>query len=155
MIVAAGVSILFLLLPAAGADADRTDRGRVIAAALDVFDQPDGSAYATTQLVEGDLVTVRAEESGGWLAIEPPAAEFLWVEESDLDLFSKDVAEVRTNQAPARAGRDGARMPGPPSVLLDAGSTVRLLDRPPLVLRQGRSRAPGGRSRRRRVCCVM
>lgn len=114
------------------------DQGEVIAPALDVFQEPSGTSYSIGQLQRGDRVEIINEKTGGWLAIAPPVWAFLWIDEASLTLRSEQIAVVRSERATARAGREGARMPGPPDWVLPEGQVVRLLDSPePLTLRQG------------------
>jgi hypothetical protein len=127
---------LAMTAPAAAAP----DRAEVVAEVLDVFDAPTPSAYATGRLRAGDEVVVRDEDPDGWLAIEPPPGSFQWIDEAAIEIRDGRVAVVRAERATLRSGRDGARMPGPPAAEVPAGSTLRLLDRDPLTLRQGRSR---------------
>lgn len=117
------------------------DQGVVIAPALDVFQEPSGTSYSIGQLQRGDRVEIINEKPGGWLVIAPPSWAFLWIDEAGLTHRSDQVAVVRSERATARAGREGARMPGPPDWVLPEGQVVRLLDSPkPLVLRQGGGR---------------
>jgi hypothetical protein len=130
---------LILCAAVAFAGPSDDDRAVVIAEALDVFSAPSGSAYSTGQLREGEVVVVRARQDDGWVAIAPPDGSFEWIDETALDLRDGKVALVTAGRATLRSGRAGARMPGPPSVTLDRGTAVRLVEREPLSLRQGRS----------------
>lgn len=116
------------------------DRAAVIAESLDVFDRPAATAFSTGRLREGDVVVVLGEEPGGWLAIAPPEGQFEWIDAAALGEVSDGVALVRAERAVLRAGRAGARMPGPPGLAVNAGTALRLADREPLVLRQGAAR---------------
>jgi hypothetical protein len=115
------------------------DRAVVVAEVLDVFDEPAAEAYSTGQLHEGNIVEVHTIEPDGWVAIRPPAGSFEWIDATALEERGADAALIRAPRATLRSGRPGARMPGPPIAALERGTVVRLMDREPLRLRQGRS----------------
>jgi hypothetical protein len=112
----------------------------VSAAALEVFDEPDERSYSSGRLRRGDRVTVRDADRAGWIAIDPPADAFDWVERGALGPEEPGRrARVVASGAVARSGRLGARMPGPPRAELREGSLIRLADLPPLVVGAGPS----------------
>lgn len=115
----------------------RGARGEVVAEALDVYDSPSATAYAVARLHAGDTVFIRDDGPSGWLAIERPSSSFVWIDEAAVNVRER-VAVVRAARATLRSGRADARMPGPPSAEGSAGTPLRLLDREPLRLRQGR-----------------
>jgi hypothetical protein len=132
----AALMILGLVDPAAEADLPAV--AEVVAGALDVFDEPDPTAYAPGHLHQGDRVVIRDVEAGGWLAIDPPEGSFGWVDASALgEADEHRRALVRAASTPLRSGHPDARMPGPPRATLRRGEVVRLLERPPLTLGQG------------------
>jgi hypothetical protein len=130
---------------------------------LDVYDKPDDHAFRTSRLDQGDRVRVRGQRPSpsGWLAIEPPATEFCWIEQSSLEYEETDAddpwsssrerrdgvgasqerAWVRTLSAVLRSGSPQARIPGPPAGRLSEGTMVRLVDRAPLTVGQGRKQS--------------
>ncbi len=108
----------------------------VAADGLIVLEEPDDAAYATTRLKRGDRVVVLREEPVGWLAIEPPRGAFSWIERDAIEREGDERALVKVRAAAARMGSDLARLPGGTWTVLRRGDAVRLLDRPPLVLRQ-------------------
>lgn len=113
------------------------DRAEVVAEALDVFDAPAPTAYSVARLRNGDEVVVRGGGPRGWLAIDPPAGSFQWIDEDTVEV-RRNVAIVTADRATLRSARDDARMPGPPAAELATGAALRLVDHEPLVLRQGR-----------------
>ena len=125
---------LILLLPAAtGAEAV------VVAPVLEVYDAPSDAAFPTDQLARGDRLTVvRRDAKGRWLAIAPPPGALSWIDREAIEEEDGGAARVVAPRATVRAGADGAKLPGAATVALRRGAEVRLLDHPPLVLRQGR-----------------
>ncbi len=111
---------------------------RVTAPSLEVFDAPGGTATRTGRLKQGATVVVRGQ-SGDWLEIVPPPGSFSWVDGSAIDEAQDGRARVISQRAEVRTGRPGARLPGPPGIVLERGREVRLLSRPPLRLGEGRS----------------
>ena len=73
---------------------------------LDVFDQPEDSAYAVGIIRRGDRVRVRVDRipKTGWLAIDPLPTSICWVEQSSLELEDDDAAD-RIERCP-RSGQD-------------------------------------------------
>lgn len=110
---------------------------RVTADRLEVFDAARDSGYIVASLSRGETVRVRPSENpgAGWLAIDPPASIFCWVEESALKLGEAEdgavphAARVRAS-AVVRSGNARAKLPGPPCGTLEPGDRVRLVDRP-------------------------
>jgi hypothetical protein len=123
-----------------GVSSPSDDVAEVAAAELEVFAEPDEAGFVTGLLRRGDRVRVRGELDDGWLEIDPPRGAFDWIDRDAVAEEGRGRARVVAPRAVVRAGRPGARMPGPPGRSLEEGATVRLLDRPPLALRQGRSR---------------
>lgn len=113
----------------------------VAADALTVLAEPDDAAFATGRLKRGDRVVIRREDAFGWLAIEPPEGAFSWIERDAVEMAGDDRARVVAAAAAVRPGSETARLPGGTWTVVRRGTTVRLLDRPPLVLR----RPDGGR----------
>ncbi len=117
-------------------EADEPPRTAYVSvASLLVLEEPDDAAYVTGRLKRGERVVVRREGPAGWIAIEPPNGAFSWVEESAVTDLGNGRARVRVEAAAVRPGSDVARLPGGRWVSLPRGQVVRLLDRPPLVLR--------------------
>jgi hypothetical protein len=134
--------ILGLLGPAAAAgpsiEAELPAVAEVVTGSLEVFDEPNPSAYAPGRVRRGERVVIRDVEADGWLAIDPPEGSFGWVDASALsDADEHGRALVRAASTPLRSGHPEARMPGPPRATLRRGEVVRLLDRPPLSLGEG------------------
>ncbi len=131
--------------------------GVVTVPALDVHDRPEDQSYVDNRLTSGDPVTVRAAVGDEWLAIDPPATSFWWIEQSAIDrsavnadrnagarhpgkpspVQSTERAWVSVARAVVRDGNPRAKLPGPPIGGLREGSMVRLVDRPPLSLGSG------------------
>jgi hypothetical protein len=125
----------------------------VAASLLNVFDQPEDTAYVTGTIHKGDRVLVRVESvpGTGWLAIDPLPTEICWIERSSIEMEEADdslppvgrdegqalCAWVRRPRAVIRSGNLRARLPGPPRFELPQSTMVHLVDRPPLRLRSG------------------
>lgn len=122
-------------LLAAPGDVPRTSR--VAVAWVDLLDEPDDAAFSTGRLALGREVTIRRDGPGGWATLDPPPGSFSLIDAADVEERENRTARVTARYAAVRPGRDGARMPGPPRVTLRQGAVVRLLDRRPLVVRQG------------------
>jgi hypothetical protein len=121
--------------------ADLPAKGEVVAAVLDVFDEPDDRAVASRRLQRGDRVTVRDSDRPGWLAIDPPPGSFCWIDESAVgaaDALGR--ARVTADGALVRSGHPLARMPGEPWRELARGTVVQLLKYAPLAPGQGPQR---------------
>jgi len=137
-----------------------TDRTRsvveVTIEALAVHDRADEASYTTGMVGLGDRVRVRGAVEGGWLAIDPLATAFCWIERSTIELgeegaraaghvldpgesSSKSPARawVIADEAVIRSGHPLARLPGPPRGHLGRGTMVLLVDRPALAVGQG------------------
>lgn len=122
-----------------GTPAELPADGEVARATLAAHLEPDPASVAPERLRKGDRVrVVDADPGSGWLTIEPPGSAFEWVERSSVRKVSVGVGRVIAPETVARAGIAGARMPGPPRSVLVRGATVRLLDRPGLVVGTGR-----------------
>jgi hypothetical protein len=118
--------------------ADLPAEAEVVVAALDVFDEPHDAAMASGRLQKSNRVTVRDVVSAAWLAIDPPAGSFCWVEESALAAAdAQGRARVAAPSALVRSGHPVARMPGAPRSALAQGTVVKLLKYAPLVLGDG------------------
>lgn len=115
---------------------DAPRRAWVSADALVVLEEPDDTAFATGRLRRGDPVVVRREGPSGWLAIDPPRGAFSWIERSAIEKVGGGRARVQAQAAAIRPGGDSARLPGGTWTVVRKGTEVRLIDRPPLVLRQ-------------------
>ena len=127
---------LGLIAPASVPEA-RGAGGEVISDALEVLDEPDDSAFSSSELPKGTRVSVVSGGKPGWLAIAPPADAFDWVDSSSIKVGGDGRGEVVAPRATVRTGAVGAKMPGPPRPPLPKGTGVRLLDRPALTLGQG------------------
>jgi hypothetical protein len=137
LVLSLGISVLLAASPSAE---DGRSAARVKAASLDVFDEPDLSAYSTGQLKSGTRVVVRRELSGGWVAIDPPPESFSWVDRGTIQEIGDNRARLSTATAVVRSGRAGARIPGTPLLRLRRGALVTLLDLEPITLRQANGR---------------
>lgn len=126
--------IALALASADGGDVPRV--AWVVADGADVLDEPDDAGFSTGRLSRGRKVVIRRDGPDGWVTIAPPEGAFSYMEEADLEDLGDGRAKVLPRFAPVRPGRDGARVPGPPRVSLRQGTTVRLLDRRPLVERR-------------------
>jgi hypothetical protein len=128
---------LLLALPPSPRD-EPPATAEVVAEALEILDEPDEAAFPTGRVRRGDRVAIRSVEPGGWLAIEPPAGSFSWIDRTAIEEDEgTGRARVVVARAAVRLGQPGARMPGVVGSHLEEGSIVHLRDRPPLTLRQG------------------
>ena len=107
---------------------------------LPVLVEPEEGAFVTGRLKAGRKVTVRAANPPGWLAIVPPAGSFSWIEKTALEDLGDGRGRVVVSAAAVRPGRNDVSLPVGPWVTLRLGTELVLLDRPPLVLRQGDER---------------
>lgn len=128
------LALILGLLPAAPAGDGRGVA--VTAATLDVYDSPGGPGLRTGRLRRGNLVRVRREQ-GEWLAIDPPAGSFSWIDAKAIREAADGRAKVIADRVPVRPGSPGAHLPGPPGCTLERGESVRLLGRRPLTLGKG------------------
>ncbi len=129
------VSVLSALLAqASGTGAPRT--AWVSAEEVLVLAEPDAGAFVTGRLKKGDRVLVRRESPRGWFAIEPPAGSFSWVPREAVEETENGRARVMVRAVAVRPGSTSARMPGGTWTTLALGAQLRLVDRPPLVLRR-------------------
>ena len=131
------VALWLGLIASASVPEARGAGGEVISDALEVLDEPDDSAFSSGELPKGTRVSVVPGGKPGWLAIAPPADAFDWVDSSSIKVDGGGRGEVVAPRATVRTGALGARMPGPPRTPLPKGTSVRLLDWPPLTLGQG------------------
>lgn len=129
-------AILATAWPLAGAS-PRAE-AEVVAETLDVLDEPDAASFLTARLHASDRVAIVEELPGGWMAIEPPLGSICWIDQEAINELGDGEARVIASRAVVRTGRSGARMPGPPRWTVGRGAILHLLDRPPLVLNQGR-----------------
>jgi len=105
---------------------------------LEVFDEPDERSVSSGTLTQGTRVTVRQVDQDGWLSIDAPPGSFRWIEQRAIENDRQgNGATVIIPQASVRAGHPGAAFPGARRAVLPKGTTVRLLDHPPLILGQG------------------
>jgi hypothetical protein len=136
--------IVGIVLAAAVALAQDASRGDlddprpawIASESVDVLAEPGDHAFATMRLPRGARVTVRRRGPQGWLAIEAPSAAFSWIERSAIEELENDRARVTARAAAIRPGREGASLPAGVWTIVRRGTTVRLIDRPPLVIRQ-------------------
>lgn len=110
-------------------------RAWVVADGLELFVEPSGSSYSVGALAEGEAVQVVKEKPGGWLAIEPPRDAYVWVNQAELEILDDQTAIVAAMGASARAGRPGVWLPGPATVVISQGASLRFMEIPPLRVR--------------------
>jgi hypothetical protein len=130
------VAAAALAQEAPGDEVDEPRAAWIAVAGVDVLAEPADHAYATMRLPRGSRVTVVRAGPDGWLAIEPPSGAFSWIERSAIEETGNDRARVTARAAAVRPGRDGASLPAGVWTIVPRGTIVRLLDRPPLVIRQ-------------------
>ena len=133
-------ALLSGLIGPPGTVAELPSTAEVVAESLPAHVEPDATSVAPERLKKGEKVrVVDADLALGWLTIEPPASAFAWVDRSAVRNVSKETAQVVATSTLARAGVTGARLPGPPLIILKRGAIVRRLDRPELVVGTGRN----------------
>jgi hypothetical protein len=160
-----GLMSLSLILGQAAAGAPpavepaRSTEAEVQTDRLDVFDQPNDTAFIIGRVFRGDRLRVRLDQTPGlgWLAVEPLPTSICWIEQSSIEFEDDGAAEminryrdpgdqdrdracrawVSRPEAMIRSGHPRARMPGPPKGRLREGTLVQLVDRPPLLFGQG------------------
>ncbi len=103
---------------------------------LELLAQPDPTSQVTMRLPRGRRLLVVDERDPGWLAVRPPAGAFSWIERSAIEEVGNDEARVTARAAAVRPGSDEASLPAGVWTILERGDRVRLVDRPPLVMRQ-------------------
>lgn len=109
---------------------------------LHVHVEPDDASPTTSILKRGARVRVLERLPWEWLAIEPPEHSFSWIARDAVEELGEGRAQVVAKAAAARPGIEGAALPAGLWTVVPAGTTVELLDLPPLVIRQ-----PGGQRR--------
>lgn len=136
---------------------DRPDEQVVVADQVEVHVHPEEASFGLATLERGDRVQIRRSRDDGWAEIEPPQGAIGWVERAALAIDEHDRAgsqpaaergtvagmpgraRVLGRGVVVRAGRLGARMPGPAWLELPGGASVRLVDLPPLRTGRGSS----------------
>lgn len=112
---------------------------RILASMVEVRDAPSDDAVVVGRLARGARIAVIGQE-GDWLSIEPPPGAFCWIDDRVLQESGDGTGVVLDDGTVIRSGIIGSRVPGPPRLSLRRGVRVRILDRPPLTVGEGRSR---------------
>lgn len=134
----AGLSLALAL--AAGATAQTAPYDTtVVVPEVEVRCGPSANYYATSKLRQGTAVKVVEEKDGGWLAIEPPAGSFSWIEARLLGKQAGHQATVMVPEAPVRAG--SALLDRTPDVI----STKLLMGAQVVILGESKVAADGSR----------
>jgi len=118
--------------------ADAATRLRVVVDRVEVFAEPDDTAFITSTLDRGDEVEVRKALPGGWLAIAAPAGTFHWVEDDAVEILRDGRLYVTLPRTTLRLGREGMPRPGPPRSTLAEGRVLKPGSQEPLAYRDGR-----------------
>jgi hypothetical protein len=101
---------------------------------VEVRSGPSPVYYATGKLKAGTPVRVVAEKEGGWLAIEPPAGSFSWINGRLLGELTGRTAVVFAPEAPVLAGSSLLdRQPDVVAAKLPRGSQVVILGEPRIL----------------------
>jgi hypothetical protein len=107
---------LYALLALAGiartesASMERT----VVVPEVEVRSGPSDKFYATSKLRQGDRVRLVDSKDPNWLAIQPPAGSFSWIQDRFLERHSGPYAVVLGSDVPVRIG--SALVNTPPNV---------------------------------------
>jgi hypothetical protein len=132
-----GLVVLILLTGAAPpAQTSAPSTGRVIVDSAEVFDRADATGFVVAELARGSSVTIDHDAGEGWLAIEPPATVFCWLDEGALDRSTPGLARVVVDSVSPRSANPLARLPGLPLSPLRRGDEVTVLGRKPRVVPQ-------------------
>ena len=80
-----GTVALLALGAFAKADAPAHTESTITAPEVEVRSGPSPKFYPTTKLHQGDRVRIVEHKEGDWLAIEPPAGSFSWINQRMID----------------------------------------------------------------------
>jgi uncharacterized protein YraI len=80
-----GMSLLLAICSLAQADPPVPKEAVIAVPEVDVRSGPSPKYYATSKLHQGDRVKIVEEKEGGWLAIQPPAGSFSWINTRYID----------------------------------------------------------------------
>jgi hypothetical protein len=130
------VALILLTGAAPPAQTSAPSTGRVIVDSAELFDRADATGFVVAELARGSSVTIDHETGDGWLAIEPPATVFCWLEEGALDRSTPGLARVVVDSVAPRSANPLARLPGLPLSPLRRGDKVMVLGRKPRVVPQ-------------------
>ncbi|MDX2035652.1 MAG: hypothetical protein SFX72_03290 [Isosphaeraceae bacterium] len=118
-------------LPGAAVESPSARLAEIVLPEVEVLVDPEPGAYSTKTLTRGARVRLvdppRGRIPRGWVAIEPPADAIEWIDERAIRVEPGGrFARVVVPDADLRAGRLGARLPGPVVGRLEHGSEVEL-----------------------------
>jgi uncharacterized protein YgiM (DUF1202 family) len=118
-----------LLVMATIARAQPSTETVITAAEVEVRSGPSTKFYATSKLRQGDKVKVVKEVEGGWLAIEPPAGSFSWINARHIERATGMYAQVLSPDVPILIGSSVVKdEPTTQQVKLQRGASVVILD---------------------------
>lgn len=101
---------------------------------VETYSKPDERAFPLDRLPKGQSILILdSDEETGWLAVAPPGRGVRLGRTSVGEAERPSVAVVTVDRRPSVGAPPGARMPGPPTLELDRGTRLTLLDLPPLV----------------------
>jgi hypothetical protein len=97
------------------------------------------SFYGTSKLRKGEIVHVKKEEDGDWLAIEPPPGSISWIQDRLIEMDSKGLtAQVTSPEAPIRKGSLlGEGKMDVQRITLERGTSVVILPGDPIYRNDG------------------
>ena len=105
---------------------------------VEVRSGPSPKYYATSKLRQGDRVKVlRTENDGAWLAIEPPAGSFSWINNRFIER-SGSTGRVRADEVAVRAGSQLTNDPPKTELFkVKRGAQLVILDTRPVSAEEG------------------
>ena len=102
-----------------------------------IHQTPNGVSFITGTVQRGDLIWIKnVSEESEWVLIRPTEGSVSWILQSDISELRTGEGRVKSAKALIRPGRMGARLPGPPGMEIQKGTTIWLLANEPLVLPQ-------------------
>jgi hypothetical protein len=102
-----------------------------------IHQTPNGVSFITGTVQKGDLIWIKSlSDESEWVLIRPSEGSISWILQSDISELRTGEGRVKSAKAIVRPGRMGARLPGPPGIEIQKGTTIWLLANEPLVLPQ-------------------
>ena len=91
-----------------------------------IHQTPNGVSFITGTVQRGDLIWIKnVSEDSEWVLIRPTEGSVSWILQSDISELRTGEGRVKSAKALIRPGRMGARLPGPPGMEIQKGTTDR------------------------------